>query len=77
MHRFISCGMACKGWLKNNLFAGIALRLVEARCRLRFAEDIRHAVVADTIAGSEIGMRVVVKCAPPDASRAYCGSDAS
>ena len=46
----------------------MALRLVEAGGRLVLAEDVRDAVVADAVAGTEVGVRVVVEGAPADAS---------
>src|SRR5882757_3671584 len=54
--------------LEHDLFRRIALRLVEERRRLWLAEDIRHTVVADAIAGTEVRVRVVVEGAPADAA---------
>ena len=45
------------------------MRLVEAGGRLGLAEDVRDAVVADAVAGAEVGVRVVVEGAPADAAR--------
>src|ERR1700760_3613003 len=55
--------------LENNLFFGVTLRLVESRRWLWLAEDIANAVIADAVARTEIIMRVVIECAPADATR--------
>src|SRR6202044_945089 len=44
------------------------LGAIESACRFEFAKNIRHAVVADAIAGTEIGVGVVVEGAPTDAA---------
>ena len=49
---------------EHDLFRRIALRPVESRRRLRNAKDIRNAVVADTVARTEIIVRVVIKSTP-------------
>ncbi len=49
-------------------FGGIALRFVEAGGGFGLAEDIGDAVIADAVAGAEVGMRVVVEGAPADAA---------
>ena len=56
----VECGF------EDDLFGGIALRLVEAGGRLGLAEDVGDAVVADAVAGAEVGVRVVVEGAPAD-----------
>jgi len=53
---------------EDNLFIRIALRTIESSRWLGLAEDVRDAVVADTVTGAEIGMSVVVEGAPADAS---------
>ena len=54
--------------LEHDFLGGIALRFVESRGWLGFAEDVGDAVIADAIAGAEIAVRVVVEGAPADAS---------
>src|SRR6202043_1234396 len=46
---------------------GIALCLIESSGWLWFAKDVGDTVVADAVARSEVGVGVVVECAPPDA----------
>ena len=53
-----------EGWLEDDLFGGIALRFVEAGSGLGLAEDVSDAVVADTVAGAEVSVGVVVEGAP-------------
>src|SRR5258707_461763 len=53
-----------EGRFEHNLFSGIALRLVESRGWFRFAEDVGHAVIADTIARTEVAMGVVIESTP-------------
>ena len=57
-----------EGGLQHDLFCGIALRFVEAGGGLGLAEDIGDAVVADAVAGAEVGVGVVVEGAPADAA---------
>src|SRR6185312_1322455 len=49
-----------------DLFSRVALRFIEARRGLGFAEHIGNAVVADAISGAEVGVGVVVEGAPAD-----------
>jgi len=58
--RPVECG------LQHNLLRRIALRLVESSCRLVLPEDVRHAVIADAVARTEVRVRVVVERAPAD-----------
>src|SRR5918998_244247 len=58
-----------KARLEHNLLLRVALRPVEAGGRLGNAENIRHAVVADSVARAEVGVRVVVEGAPADPAR--------
>ena len=53
--------------LEHNFLCWVALRLVETRGWLGFAEDVGHAVIADAIARAEVAVGVVVKGAPADA----------
>ena len=57
-----------EGGLEHDLFAGIALRFVEAGGGLGLAEDVGDAVIADAVAGAEVGVGVVVEGAPADAA---------
>src|SRR5271169_94215 len=59
--------MECR--FENDFFLGLALRFVKARSRFGLTENVADAVVADTVAGAEIGMRVVVEGAPANAAR--------
>src|ERR1035438_8286176 len=58
-----------KGRLKHDLLRGIALGLVKSSGWLWLAEDISDTVIADSVAGAEVGMRVVIKSAPTDPAR--------
>ena len=60
--RPVKCG------LEHDFFSRITLRLVETSGRLGFAEYISHAVIADAVAGTEVGVGVVVEGAPADAA---------
>ena len=53
---------------EHNLFFRIALRFVEARGRFWFAKDVGDAVIADAVAGTEVGMGIVVECTPSDSA---------
>ena len=53
--------------LEHDLFRRIALRFVKTGGRLGDAKDIGDAVIANTVAGTEIPVRVVVERAPADA----------
>ena len=57
-----------EGRLEDDLFGGVALRFVEASGGLGLAEDVGDAVVADAVAGAEVGVGVVVEGAPADAA---------
>src|SRR5215472_17300683 len=55
-NRRVSPGpMKCR--LQYAFFRWVALRLVESRRRLWFAEDVGHTVIADAVARSEIRVR--------------------
>src|SRR5271169_6438366 len=51
---------------QHNLFGWVALRLVESRGWLWFSEDVGDTVIANSIAGAEIAVRVVIEGAPSD-----------
>ena len=53
-----------EGGLENDFFGRFALRFVEAAGGFELAKDVGDAVIADAIAGSEVGVRVVVEGAP-------------
>ena len=53
---------------EDDFLIGVALRTVETCCRLGLAEDVGDAVVADAVAGAEVGVGVVVEGAPADAA---------
>jgi hypothetical protein len=53
---------------EHNFLGRIALRFVEPRCRLWFAEYISDTVITDAVAGPEICMRVVIEGAPANAA---------
>ena len=57
-----------EGGLQHNFILRLALRLVEPGSRLRLAEHIGDAVVANAVARSEVAMRVVIECAPANAA---------
>ena len=54
--------------LEDHFFLGITLRFVEAGGGLGFAENVGDAVIADAVAGAEIGVGVVVEGTPADAA---------
>ena len=58
-----------EGGFEDDLFRGIALRLVEAGGGFVLAEDVGDTVVAEAVARAEVGMGVVVEGAPADAAR--------
>jgi len=58
----VECGF------EDDLLRRVTLRFVEASGRLWFAKDVRHAVIADAVARTEVRVRVVVERAPPDAA---------
>src|SRR5260370_415630 len=58
-----------KGGLEHDFFFRFALRFVETGGGLGLAEDIGDAVIADAIAGTEVGVGVVVEGAPADSAR--------
>src|SRR5436190_7952549 len=58
-----------KGGLQHDFFRRVTLRFIESCRRLGLTEDVSDAVVADAVARAEIRMRVVIKCAPADATR--------
>src|SRR6266571_2295113 len=57
-----------EGGLDDDFFLGIALRFVETGSGLGFAENVGDAVIADAVAGTEIGVSVVIEGAPADAA---------
>src|SRR5450631_2823534 len=67
MHGLIS-GSPMEGGHENNFLRRIALRTIEPRSRLGFAEDVRNAVITDAVARSKVGVGVVVERAPPNAA---------
>src|SRR6185369_8496312 len=58
-----------KRGLQHDLFFWITLRLVKTSGRFRNPKDVRDAVIANTIAGAKISVRVVVKRAPANPAR--------
>ena len=66
-----------KRGFQHDLVGGIALRFVESGGGLWIAENIGDAVIADSVAGAEIRVRVVIEGAPADAARILRSSEAS
>ena len=64
-NRFVAA-RPMKSRLEHHFFFRIALRPIKSGSSLGLSKDVRDAVIADAIAGTEVGMRVVVESTPAD-----------